>query len=398
MPSTRTVIEYRQTEPITAKGKVEPVPAWIAIAPLVAAGERVFSEVPIVGRGEELAALRGMWEIVSSERRCSLLTVFGPAGIGKSRLAHELAQPRRRTPAGSRSVAVPRATATPARTARSRSTWRRSPGIYDSDDAAEAVGEARASGAPRSRSATNPARSPTPSRSWRASRREGAADRETLYFSARLFVEAVARDRPTMLVFEDIHFTDPSLLDLVEYLASRVQDVPLLMVATSRPELLDLRPTWGGGLLHRERRCSLEPLSEEDAVELTASCSSSAGSRGSPIASSRWPHPATGTRCSSRSSRRRSPSDRPGTRASYRGASAASWRRGWTRCPSPERDVVLDASVVGKVFWRGALERLRPGSGGPRRAAGLARAARPDPPRGVVHGSRATSSSASSTG
>ena len=52
-----------------------------------------------------------------------------------------------------------------------------------------------------------------------------------------------------MLVFEDIHFSDPSLLDLVEFLASRVQDVPLLMVATSRPELLTSRPTWGGGLL-----------------------------------------------------------------------------------------------------------------------------------------------------
>ena len=98
---------------------------------------------------------------------------------------------------------------------------------------------------------------------------EGAvADREGLYFSARLFVEAVARERPTMLVFEDIHFADPSLLDLVEFLASRVQDVPLLMVATSRPELLATRPSWGGGLL-ASSAISLGPLDDEDAVELT---------------------------------------------------------------------------------------------------------------------------------
>ena len=72
------------------QGQVEPVAAWMAIEPLVAAGERVFSEVPLVGRGEELAGLRGLWDTVASERRCSLVTVFGPAGIGKSRLAHEL--------------------------------------------------------------------------------------------------------------------------------------------------------------------------------------------------------------------------------------------------------------------------------------------------------------------
>jgi class 3 adenylate cyclase len=89
--STRTVIEYRPVEPIVAKGKTDPVQAWVAVAPLVEAGERVFSEVPLVGRGEELANLRSLWDMVSSEHRCSLVTVFGPAGIGKSRLAHELA-------------------------------------------------------------------------------------------------------------------------------------------------------------------------------------------------------------------------------------------------------------------------------------------------------------------
>jgi len=89
--STRTVIRYEPAEPIVAKGKAEPVEAWLAIAPLVAAGERVFSEVALVGRGEELASLRTVWDMVASERRCSLVTMFGPAGIGKSRLAHELA-------------------------------------------------------------------------------------------------------------------------------------------------------------------------------------------------------------------------------------------------------------------------------------------------------------------
>jgi class 3 adenylate cyclase len=87
--ATRGAIAYEPAEPVDAKGKAEPVPAWIAIEPLVPAGERVFSEVPIVGRGEELATVRGTWELVASERRPALLTIFGPSGIGKSRLAHE---------------------------------------------------------------------------------------------------------------------------------------------------------------------------------------------------------------------------------------------------------------------------------------------------------------------
>ena len=71
--STRTVIEYREVEAITAKGKVDPVPAWIAVAPLVAAGERVFSQVPIVGRGEELAAFAACGTSCrrSGDARCS---------------------------------------------------------------------------------------------------------------------------------------------------------------------------------------------------------------------------------------------------------------------------------------------------------------------------------------
>ena len=74
------------------------------------------------------------------------------------------------------------------------------------------------------------------------------ADRETLFFSARVFVEALATREPTVLLFEDIHWADASLLDLLETLATRVRDVPLLFLALARPEVLTERPGWGGGL------------------------------------------------------------------------------------------------------------------------------------------------------
>ena len=75
------------------------------------------------------------------------------------------------------------------------------------------------------------------------------ADRETLFFSVRFFIEAVARDRPMAFIFEDVHWADRNLLDLIELLAARLRDLPILLLTLARPELLDARPSWGGGLL-----------------------------------------------------------------------------------------------------------------------------------------------------
>jgi predicted ATPase len=299
-----------------------------------------------------------MWDIVSLERRCSLLTVFGPAGIGKSRLAHELAH--RVTESGGHALR--------GRSAGYGDTGPYSAfaqhvakvaGIYDSDDAADAIGKLRAK-------AVELAVGEDPSEVADAVAilaglpvESAPPDRETLYFSARLFVEAVARDRPTMMVFEDIHFSDPSLLDLIEYLASRVQDVPLLMIATSRPDLLTSRPTWAGGLL-TSRTVSLEPLSAEDAIELTGRLFEQRGLGGladqaDSLAASSDGNPLFIEELTASLAERstRDASQLPG---SIRGIVAARL----DALPSAERDVVLDASVVGKVFWRGVLERLRP--------------------------------------
>ena len=73
-------------------------------------------------------------------------------------------------------------------------------------------------------------------------------DREALIFSARVLVESLALDGPTLLVYEDIHWADGSLLDLLETFGARVREVPVLFVALARPELLTDRPSWGGGL------------------------------------------------------------------------------------------------------------------------------------------------------
>ena len=96
---------------------------------------------------------------------------------------------------------------------------------------------------------------------------ESVPDRETLYFSIRGFLEAVAAEHPIVLVFEDLHWGDPSLLDLVEMLSARLRDVPILVLVLARPELLDARPSWGGGL-PSYTALPLQPLSQDEAREL----------------------------------------------------------------------------------------------------------------------------------
>jgi predicted ATPase len=162
-----------------------------------------------------------------------------------------------------------------------------------------------------------------------------------------------------MMLFEDIHFSDPSLLDLIEFLASRVQEVPLLLIATARPELLTARPSWGGGL-PASSTVSLGPLSEADSIELTDRLFSQRGlgdlmDRARSLASSSDGNPLFIEELTASLSER-STRDASQLPSSIRGIVAARL----DALPGAERDVLLDASVVGKVFWRGALERLRP--------------------------------------
>ncbi|HEY6068838.1 MAG TPA: AAA family ATPase, partial [Gaiellaceae bacterium] len=189
---------------------------------------------------------------------------------------------------------------------------------------------------------------------------EGSSgDRQSLFFSARRLVEGLATERPTVLVFEDIHWADAGMLDLLETLASRVRDVPLLMLAPARPELLENRPAWGGGL-PGYTALPIEPLSEEHANELAmqlldqsrkiqreAAAVSSVG-EGNPLFIEELAAAlAEDTTAAT--------SELP---TSIRAIVAARL----DTLPPEERAVLLDASVVGKVFWAHALESMASGA------------------------------------
>jgi predicted ATPase len=183
-----------------------------------------------------------------------------------------------------------------------------------------------------------------------------ATDRDTLFFSARVLVEALASRTPTMLLFEDIHWADAGLLDLIETLAARVRDVPLLLLALSRPELLTERPTWGGGL-PAYTALQLDRLSEEHAQELAELLLGRAGAEQDPadaVARTGEGNPLfIEELAASVVERSTSDAELP---TSVRAIVAARL----DALPAAERSVLVDAAVVGRVFWRGALASISP--------------------------------------
>ena len=356
--STRTVIQYEPIESIHAKGKTEPVRAWLAIAPFAPVGQRLFSTVPLVGRGRELATLRGIWEHVIESREPHLVTVFGQTGIGKSRLAYELAQ---------------RVNASGAKALRGRSVGyeqsgpyssfaqqvKQIAGIFDNDQAAEAMTKLRAAVSELAHE-QNIDEVTLHLAVLLGQSDDAVGDRETLFFSARLLVEALAERQPTLLIFEDIHWADPSLLDLIEYLAGRTTDVPLLLLTLARPELVTERPSWAAGL-PAYSALPLEALAADDAVDLTSRLLQLHGlthlsERSSELAATGEGNPLFLEELSASLAEQATASDGelPTSIRAIVGARLDA-------LPAGEREVLRDASVAGKTFWRGSLMELRPG-------------------------------------
>jgi predicted ATPase len=356
--ATHTAIEYEASEPVRAKGKAEPVEAWVALRPLHPTGERRLSG-QLVGRNRELEVLRGVWERVAGEAVPHLVTVLGPAGIGKTRLAQEFSA----LVAGSggrsvhgRSLPYRESSAYFAFATQVKALC----GIFESDppDVGLRKLRERVKGElPQGASAEmvtqhlaillglDPAGS--------------VDDREELFFSVRCFIESVAREQPTVLVLEDIHWADRGLLDLVELLAARLRDLPVLLLTLARPELLDSRPAWGGGL-PAYSALPLAPLSAAEGQELVSlrlrdlrhddavRVVETAG--GNPL----FIEQLAATMAESGPA---APGTLPNTIRGLVGARLDA-------LPAAERSLLLDAAVVGKTFWRGALEQIaREGDG-----------------------------------
>lgn len=208
----RDAILFEAVDPVRAKNKSEPVPAWLAVEPF-RESIRKGSGATLVGRSEELTLLRSVWRRVVDDRRPHIVTLVGPAGIGKTRLVHELVEdlgPDVRVLSG-RSAPYGESVGYGAFAEQTKAFA----GIYDLDDdlASSKLRTAVLRVVPDDDVATHIALLLGLSRST-------LGDKASLFLAARRFVEGVARDAPTVMVFEDLHNAAPSLHELVESIAA----------------------------------------------------------------------------------------------------------------------------------------------------------------------------------
>jgi class 3 adenylate cyclase/tetratricopeptide (TPR) repeat protein len=230
----RDAVDAELLPPLQAKGKAEPLTAYrlLAVTGDTAVARRL--DAPFVGRGRERALLEGAWERCVSERACALFTILGTAGVGKSRLAAELLDGLDATVVRGRCLSY----------GDGITYW---PVV---EVVKQLLGE-----------------SPAPSSAIAALLGDGVAPVDEVALAVRKLLETSAAGRPLVVVFDDIQWGEPAFLDLVEHVADWSREAPILLLCLARPDLLDVRPGWGGGKLNATT-VLLEPLSVEETDEL----------------------------------------------------------------------------------------------------------------------------------
>ena len=178
---------------------------------------------------------------------------------------------------------------------------------------------------------------------------------EEIAWAFRKLLEARAAERPVVVVFDDLHWGEPTFLDLVEHVADLSRDAPILLLCMARPELLDVRPAWGGGKLNATTAL-LEPLAPDETAELLDAARPTASARSCASGSSRRP---AATRCSSRRWSRWRPRSGDGDVAVPPTIQALLAAR-LDQLDPAERGVLERGAVEGQVFHRGAVVALAP--------------------------------------
>ena len=271
MNAASEAIAFEEAGEQVLKGKTAPVPAWRALRVVGDRGGRSRGEglePPFAGRELELRLLKDLLHQIGDEQRPRLISITGPAGIGKSRLAWEFEKyidglvedvywHRGRAPSYGEGVTF----------------WalgemvRKRAGLLETDDdetTRTRLHETVAEWVPdqKDRDWVEPALltllglEPAP-----------AGGREMLFAAWRIFFERVARRGTTVLLFEDLQWADGGQLDFIDHIMEWAKGVPLLLVTLARPDLLERRPGWGTSA-RSFNAIGLEPLTDANMREL----------------------------------------------------------------------------------------------------------------------------------
>jgi class 3 adenylate cyclase len=351
--ATRDAVDFREADPIDAKGKAEAVRVWEAVDPIARSGiDLGGARTPLVGRGRELEVLRSILARVREEHAAQLVTLVGVPGIGKSRLVGELfgiveGAPELIRWRQGRCLSY----------GESVTFWalgeivKAEAGILESDMPADVERKLRAAVANVASEESEAGWLEAELRALVGLAADGGGSETGASTPAwRRYLEAVADQGPTVLVFEDLHWADDGLLDFVDDLVEWLRDVPLLVVGTARPELLERRQGWGGGKANTTT-ISLQPLGEADTARLISSLheqplqladeqrSLLERAGGNPLFAEQFVR-----MVAERGETRELPESVQGVIAARLDA-----------LPRREKDLLQEAAVYGKVFWLGGV-------------------------------------------
>jgi class 3 adenylate cyclase/tetratricopeptide (TPR) repeat protein len=343
----RDRIELDDVGPFDLRGWAKPVAAYrVVCASEPGALVRGLSS-PLVGRESELELLENTFARAVRDRRPSLFTLYGDPGVGKSRLAREFV-------AGLEGATVLMGRCLPY--GEGVTYWplaemvKASAGIADDDPLDTAQEKLRASCEDEAVAdllglAVGVLEAV-----------EGERGQQEIAWAARTWTEQLAQAQPLVLMFEDVHWGEEPLLELIEHLAASVRHAPLLLLCLARGELLDIRPGWGGGRV-RAIAIELEPLQPEESAQLVAALTVDlelpvdtaavlAKTEGNPLFVEET--------IRMLAERPRAGAERiPDTLQALIAARI-------DRLPAIQRTLIQRAAAMGRIFLRGALEHLSP--------------------------------------
>jgi class 3 adenylate cyclase/tetratricopeptide (TPR) repeat protein len=368
---TRDLFEYEPLSSVTVKGKGQAVPIWRAIGVRGQPGYGVARRAHgmLVGREDELELLRRIFARARREPSVQLVTIMGEPGVGKSRLLAEF-------------FAFVKALPDPVYWRQGRclpygqgiTFWalgevvKAQAGMLASDAQAEASSKLDAAVRACVQDASEQEwlkQRLTPLVGLAPAEAVGAPERAEHFAAWRRFLEAIAAIRPLVVVVEDLHWADRALVEFLDHLLDWSSEVPMLVLCTARPELDERHPGWGGGK-RNSTTMTLPPLSDEDMSRLIDALSSAGPlpqrvrevvrerAEGNPLYAEEFVAMLGEREGTAERITEETPAAGTVPLPSPESIQAIIAARLDTL--SPERKLLLqDASVVGKVFWSGAL-------------------------------------------